>query len=267
MQAIVFDVFGTLAEIGQRRRPYLRLMKLAAAAGRKPKPDDAAKIMGTDCDILGIADSLGLSLTAEMRAVIDADLAAEIASISLFSDAVPVLEHLRNQGIKIAVCSNLAKPYAAPVLALLPFELDAYAWSFEVGAVKPDPAIFSAVCKKLDLPPAEILFVGDSYAADCAGPRAFGMQALHLARDGKSPDAEFAVSLLDLKQRGRARYPEPAKAVGFLPAYACACCGAKHGSGTTPDANAWQHGVCGICGIETLVSEFLNSCGHCRQGS
>ncbi len=204
IRAVVFDVFGTLAEISERRRPYLRLMRLAAAAGRRPQPDDAVKIMSMNCDIFGVADWLGLSLTAEMRADIEQDIAAEIASISLFSDALPVIEYLRSQGIKIAVCSNLAKPYAAPVLSLLPCELDAYAWSFEVGAVKPDPAIFSAVCKKLDLPPAEILFVGDSYAADCAGPRALGMRALHLARSGESPDAEFAVSLLDLLRQASA---------------------------------------------------------------
>lgn len=67
---------------------------------------------------------------------------------------------------------------------------------------------------------------------------------------------------LDYANCGRVPYPEPAKAVGVLPAYACASCGSKHGAGKTPDANAWQHGVCGFCGIETLVSEFRNFRGQ-----
>ncbi len=37
IKAIVFDVFGTLAEIGDRRRPYARLLRLAAQAGRTPQ--------------------------------------------------------------------------------------------------------------------------------------------------------------------------------------------------------------------------------------
>ncbi len=195
IRAVVFDVFGTLAEIGERRRPYLRLMKLAAAAGRKPQPDDAAKIMSTDADIFGIADSLGLKLSAEMRAEIEQDLAIELASISLFPEVPATLEALRRQGVKIGLCSNLAKPYAAPVLALLPFELDAYAWSFEVGAIKPDPAIYRSVCDRLDLPPEQILFVGDTYAADCEGPREYGMRAIQLTRGGIGLDVKSIQSL------------------------------------------------------------------------
>ena len=54
----------------------------------------------------------------------------------------------------------------------------------------------------------------------------------------------------------------PAKAVSVLPAYACASCGAKHGAGWNQDANTWQHGVCGICGLEALVSDFRNFRGQ-----
>ena len=40
--------------------------------------------------------------------------------------------------------------------------------------------------------------VGDTYNADCLGPRRFGMQAVHLARVGHSPDRTFLKSLSDL---------------------------------------------------------------------
>ena len=55
IKAIIFDVFGTLAEIGDRRRPYARLLRLAAQAGRTPQPDDAARIMSMNGDIWAIA--------------------------------------------------------------------------------------------------------------------------------------------------------------------------------------------------------------------
>ena len=60
IKAIVFDVFGTLAEIGDRRRPYARLLRLAAQAGRTPQPDDAAQIMSMNGDIWAIERWLGL---------------------------------------------------------------------------------------------------------------------------------------------------------------------------------------------------------------
>ena len=212
VRGVVFDAFGTLVDIGERRRPYLRLMKLAAAAGRRPQPDDAAKIMSMNCDIFGVADWLGVEVSDALRAEIEADLAVELGSISLFSDALPLINFLRSQGIKVAVCSNLAQPYATAVRALLQ-DLDAYIFSFEVGAVKPDDRLFreakfgtaqpamtmyQAACEKLGLPPDQILMVGDSFTADFWGPRKFGMSARHLARHGRSPDVDAIASLSDL---------------------------------------------------------------------
>ncbi|SEB83550.1 Haloacid dehalogenase superfamily, subfamily IA, variant 2 with 3rd motif like haloacid dehalogenase/haloacid dehalogenase superfamily, subfamily IA, variant 3 with third motif having DD or ED/haloacid dehalogenase superfamily, subfamily IA, variant 1 with third motif having Dx(3-4)D or Dx(3-4)E [Streptomyces sp. TLI_105] len=51
--------------------------------------------------------------------------------------------------------------------------VDGYVLSYEVGARKPDPAIFRAACALLGLPPAEVLMVGDSRPAD-GGARALG---------------------------------------------------------------------------------------------
>ena len=53
--------------------------------------------------------------------------------------------------------------------------------SYEVGLLKPDPAIFHLVCERLGFPPAEILFAGDTPSADIEGPRAIGMPAMLIA--------------------------------------------------------------------------------------
>ncbi len=57
--------------------------------------------------------------------------------------------------------------------------------SFEVGAAKPDPAIYSAVCAALGSQPRDVLFIGDSKRCDMRGPEAFGMQARWLDRKGR----------------------------------------------------------------------------------
>jgi len=96
-------------------------------------------------------------------------------------DAAPVLDFSRASAFRLAVCSNLAADYASAVLSLLP-NMDTYALSCDVGCVKPEPAIYQAVCRSLELAPQEILFVGDSLRCDVDGPRDFGMVSVHLDR-------------------------------------------------------------------------------------
>lgn len=195
VRGVVFDAFGTLVHIGQPRRPYRQLLQIAAAAARTPRSEVARAVMTRDLDLAGVTEWLGLDLSPSQFSELKVDLDFELDTITLFPDVCSVLEALHARGVKVGLCSNLATPYAAPIQALLPGAFDSCVWSFEVGALKPEPAIFQAVCRTLELPPAAILFVGDTYEADVAGPRAFGMKALHLARDGESADAEHLTSL------------------------------------------------------------------------
>lgn len=75
---------------------------------------------------------------------------------------------------------------------LLP-DLDAYLFSYELGAAKPDPEIYVATCTALGCRPREVLFIGDSRRCDFEGPRAFGMQAEWL-------DRKNGLTLLDTLQ-------------------------------------------------------------------
>lgn len=198
IKAILFDAFGTLAEIAERRRPYAKLLSLADTESRPTDADYAAIVMGRDWKIHEITDWLGVTQTQAQEAGVFEGLATELLSMSLFPETAEILAHLRACGLKLGICSNLAQPYAAPLRSLLPIEIDEYVWSFEVGAIKPDPIIYQAACDALKVKPEEILMVGDTYNADCLGPRRFGMQAVHLARAGHSPDRTFLKSLSDL---------------------------------------------------------------------
>ncbi|WUH95012.1 HAD-IA family hydrolase [Streptomyces sp. NBC_00433] len=91
-----------------------------------------------------------------------------------YPDAAEVLAALRARGVPVAVVSNIGwdlRPvFAAHGLADL---VDAFVLSYEVGRQKPDPAIFSAACAELGLPPRETLMVGDDRRAD-GGAAALG---------------------------------------------------------------------------------------------
>lgn len=196
IKAVVFDVYGTLIEIRTRRRPYAKILQLLADAGRAPCHDDAARLMPTPVGLAGAAHLFGIELPASALAPIEQDLLAELASVTLYPETLWTLTSLREAGLRIGVCSNLAAPYAIPVQKLLPFPLDAYAWSFEIGTVKPDPAMYHAVCDELGCSLNDVLFVGDTLAADYHGPRAVGMQSVHLVRKGPA-QVDHSISSLN----------------------------------------------------------------------
>lgn len=183
LQAVVFDAYGTLAHIKERRHPFKKLLCYGQQMGRAPRPDDAATIMTHRVGLLAAAQRLGIALPPPVYRELATDLAAELNSVTLFDDVNATLTELKSRGLKIALCSNLAEPYAAPLLRQLSVPFDCYAWSFLVGAIKPSPAIYAYVLEKLDCPPGQVLFVGDTPDADRDGPQRMGMQARLIDRN------------------------------------------------------------------------------------
>jgi FMN phosphatase YigB (HAD superfamily) len=187
IKAVMFDVFGTLVEIGAKRRPYVRLLKLLQAAGRPLKADDGIQIMSHNVGLAGAIQMFDWELPVASVASLELDLYAELPTIKLYSEVLGTLASLHAGGIKIGLCSNLAAPYAVAVKTLLPFELDAYAWSFEVGAVKPDVLIYRHICDALQCLPHEVVMIGDTIEADYVGQNSYGMHGFYLARDCERP--------------------------------------------------------------------------------
>jgi HAD superfamily hydrolase (TIGR01509 family) len=82
-----------------------------------------------------------------------------------YPDTEPTLRTLHTAGIKVGVVSNIGfdiRPHFA-AWGLAPL-VDAYALSFEVGRIKPDPAIFLRACGMLGADPERTLMVGDTPA-------------------------------------------------------------------------------------------------------
>ena len=84
-----------------------------------------------------------------------------------FADTVEVLTRLHEAGVPVGVVSNIAFDLRT-VLRRHGVEnlVGAYALSFEVGAIKPDPAIFHAALDALEVAPGAALMLGDSDIAD-----------------------------------------------------------------------------------------------------
>lgn len=95
---------------------------------------------------------------------------------SAYPDTVAVIEALRAKSIAVAVLSNIAFDIRPAFVALgIDTLVDAFVLSFEVGAVKPDPAIFRHALTALAAPSERTLMVGDSAEAD-GGATAVGCE-------------------------------------------------------------------------------------------
>ena len=86
-----------------------------------------------------------------------------------YPDAVEALREAKDRGLATAVISNISfdiRPHLkhAGLLDLL----DAVVLSYEVGMIKPDPAIFQLACDRVGVAPAAAVMVGD-HAADGGG--------------------------------------------------------------------------------------------------
>lgn len=177
MQAIFFDAFGTLCEIEDKRNAYMPIIK----AWPGGVADAYQNLMTRNCSPADLAHEAGCS--KETINEVEKFLAAEIESIRLFPEVITVLERLRQDGLKWAIVSNLATPYAEPLLKLLPFTPDACVWSFAVGYRKPEEDIYRHACQFLNVKPSSVLMVGDSLKNDFETPKRLGMQAKYLDRN------------------------------------------------------------------------------------
>jgi HAD superfamily hydrolase (TIGR01509 family) len=92
-------------------------------------------------------------------------LVTDPAEWSVYPDTAFVLTSLRLNGIRTAVVSNIAWDIR-PVLTAV--EVDEFVLSFEVGAAKPDPRIFTEALARLDVPAEQALMIGDSEENDGA---------------------------------------------------------------------------------------------------
>ncbi len=98
IKAILFDAFGTLAEIAERRRPYAKLLSLADTKTRQTHADYATTVIARDWAIQETADWLGVTQTQAQEAGVFEGLVTELMSMRLFPEAAETLAQLRTYG-------------------------------------------------------------------------------------------------------------------------------------------------------------------------
>jgi len=102
------------------------------------------------------------------------DRVIDTSSWTPYPDTADVLKGLHLQGVKTAVVSNIAFDVRPAFEAIGAADyVDEFVLSFEIGAIKPDAAIFETALVRLGVGASHAVMVGDSDEAD-GGARALG---------------------------------------------------------------------------------------------
>ena len=129
----------------------------------------------------------------------------------LYPEVMCVLNALKNMGVRMGVVSNTTNPVfmkenEMQTAGLKPF-FEFAIYSSGTLYRKPHPSIFELAIKKLNMKPAEILFIGDNISLDIAGAKNVGMKSAWINRGRKiklvdiEPDYELH-SLEDILRIG-----------------------------------------------------------------
>jgi putative hydrolase of the HAD superfamily len=107
----------------------------------------------------------------------------ENAGFTLYDDVLPTLNELKRRGLTLGLISNLRKDMLAICreLKLEPL-IDFVVTSAEVGADKPQPAIFQAALQRAKVAPSEAIHVGDQYNSDVIGAQQVGIKPILIDR-------------------------------------------------------------------------------------
>lgn len=215
LQVVLFDLGGTLLHYEQppehtfdalNARALGAFLKVAVKAGaRVPDPELAIRAVGrmaaaveakarrthyaSDADLIIREGLEAVGISVPQRGW-EGALEAYYAAISevvkpVAGDAVGVLAKLVGQGRALGLVSNTFWAPAMHDADLARFGLIDYlpvrVYSCAAGYVKPDPRIYRQALDRLDVAPAEAVFVGDKLEVDIAGPQKLGMRAVLVA--------------------------------------------------------------------------------------
>jgi putative hydrolase of the HAD superfamily len=217
-KAVLLDALGTLLAL-EPPAPALR-EQLAARCGIEVEPSVAQAALATEIayyrehhleggDAPGLAalrrrcagvlrDALG---PAAREAVLAQILEALLASLRFvaFRDVAPALRRMRAAGLRLVVVSNwdvsLHDRLADAGISGL---VDGAVTSAEVGAAKPDPAVFLRGLELAGVTPAQALHAGDSPREDLEGARAAGIDAVLVTREAPVPGQGYVRSLAEV---------------------------------------------------------------------
>jgi putative hydrolase of the HAD superfamily len=189
-EAVLLDLYDTLVWSDWRTwqgrfadRVGLPEATIDLAFARSRPARSTGAYPDTAGDLGAVLEDAGVEPSAQLLADLLSMEDEMAASVRLYDDSLEVVRELRAEGIPTALVSNCSHN-TRPVVDRLRLEpeFDALVLSFEVGAMKPDPAIYREALARLGAAdPARCVFVDDQVRY-CDGAAAVGLQTFLILR-------------------------------------------------------------------------------------
>lgn len=217
--AVIFDLYGTLIDIGPDEAYRDLAVMLAETLGLPPEEFDRQfrhetyhdRSSGTFANIeenlRHICQRLGVDVPEEkIAAAANERIAFQRRALTPRPDAISTLTALRERGLKIGLISDCAPdvPLLWPELPFAPL-IEVAVFSCVAGCMKPDPRLYAEVVAGLGVAPARCYYVGDNIheldGATRAGMTPFRILTptqAHLYRDRDAWSGRHLRALSDL---------------------------------------------------------------------
>jgi putative hydrolase of the HAD superfamily len=209
IQAIVFDLYGTLVDIETNEDKsevwnflslYLQYYDIGISPGRlkdafeteKRKDLNSRHERFPEVDLQEVFSSIlkpeGSTNSFLVKSCCKLFRIMSRERFQLFPDSLPVLKQLKNEGYILGVVSNAQKVFTANEMRIL--DLPSYfkhmVFSSRFGITKPDKRLFIICCAMLEAEPENTIYIGDNPYNDVKGCKELGMKSILLSRTLKS---------------------------------------------------------------------------------
>jgi putative hydrolase of the HAD superfamily len=195
IRAVLLDLYDTLvwtewpAMRGELERRFGLTEAELLRAYSTTRPARSVGAYGSaEGDVAAILEAAGVAADDGLVRELTARTASFLEdAVHLWGDVLPAIRTLRSRGLRTALVSNCDHSTRPVVEALgLSAAMDAVVLSFEVGVAKPDAGIYRSALARLDVEPAEAVFVDDQ-ARYCDGAAAVGISTFLISRADAAP--------------------------------------------------------------------------------
>lgn len=199
IEAVIFDLFGTLVYLSKETKPYTRLLATGGFTGI-----DQIRAARYICltEHLPTMAAVGKRLWPGKQidmSCYDNEVQKEIASCALYPETLDVLSQLVQLNMKIGLISNLATPYKEPFFKLgLSAFIPLPVFSCDEGTLKPEKRIYNLALIRMGVLPEKAIMVGDKVGNDVEGPSFIGLRGILLDRAGSSDYPTKISTLYDI---------------------------------------------------------------------
>lgn len=206
MDAVLFDLFGTLVPPYRKAEHHAALRGIADVLGRSFDDVLSGWSRTWDARATGGYRSIGDNLRDLVPDAADDDIERAhriyhgftVQSLEPKPGAFEVLRWLRERGVARALVTNCA-PDVPELWAQTPWAdwFDVTVFSCGLGTKKPDPAMYHAALDPLGVAPHDATFVGDGSDRELEGAADVGLTPILVRNEGDAAPPVAGIDVVD----------------------------------------------------------------------